>query len=58
MLYMDNFATHEGYKTFYTDSVAKADFRPKDGFETPDIFRHGTVMRITAEEYERLMKLA
>ena len=58
MLYMDNFATHEGYKTFYTDSATSADFRPKDGFETPDIFRHGTVMRITAEEYERLMKLA
>lgn len=56
MLYMDNFAKQAGYKTFYAESMEPAAFRPVPGFKTPDIFRHGTVMRITAEEYERLKK--
>ena len=54
MLYMDNFASHEGYKPFYTDSLRSADFRPQEGFSTPDIFRHGTVIPITRAEYDRI----
>ncbi len=57
MLYMDNFATHEGYKTFYTDLLGSADFKPREGFKTPDVFRHGTVIPITDDEYERLMDM-
>lgn len=56
MLYMDNFAKHEGYKTFFTESLESADFKPCDGFKTPYIFRHGTVIEITQDEYNRIVE--
>ena len=56
MLYMDNFAKHEGYKTFFTESLESADFKPCDGFRTPYIFRHGTVIEITPDEYNRIVE--
>lgn len=55
-LLMDNFINHEGYKSFVTDNIDKADFKPTDGFETPDIFRHGTILPITDEEYDRIIE--
>lgn len=53
-LLMDNFATHEGYKPFITQSIAEAQFRPLPGFDTPDIFRHGTIVPITEKEYQAI----
>lgn len=55
-LLMDNFATHEGYKPFITNSLRKAEFKPLQGFKTPDIFRHGTIIPITATEYEAIVE--
>lgn len=55
-LLMDNFALHEGYKPF-TTKVGNADFKKVEGFETPYIFRHGTIIPITDDEYMRLMNI-
>lgn len=53
-LLMDNFATHEGYKPFITSSIAEAQFSAMQGFKTPDIFRHGTIVPITEKEYQAI----
>lgn len=55
-LLMDNFVKKEGYKLFVTDDIDKADFKPSDGFTTPDIFRHGTILPVTDEEYGRIVE--
>lgn len=53
---MDAFASDEGYKPFLTEDLDSGIVTPQEGFNTPDPFRHGTVMPITEEEYERLVK--
>ena len=51
---MDAFASDKGYQPFLTDDLDSGVVTPQEGFETPDPFRHGTVMPITEEEYNRL----
>lgn len=53
---MDAFASDKGYQPFLTDDLSSGCFVPQEGFSTPDLFRHGTVMPITDEEYKRLVK--
>ncbi len=53
---MDAFASDEGYQPFLTDNLDSGIVVPQKGFETPDLFRHGTVMPITEEEYDRLVE--
>lgn len=53
---LDAFASDRGYQPFITKDIERGDFVPQEGFETPDPFRHGTVMPITAAEYDRLVK--
>ena len=52
---MDAFATDGGYKPFITDDLDSGIVTPQDGFVMPDPFRHGTVIPITEEEYNRLI---
>lgn len=53
---MDAFASDEGYKPFLTEDLDSGIVTPQEGFNTPDPFRHGTVMPITEEEYTRLIE--
>ncbi len=53
---LDAFATDGGYQPFITKDLDSGIFTPQEGFKTPDPFRHGTVMPITASEYERLIE--
>lgn len=53
---MDAFASDEGYKPFLTSDMSSGIVEPQSGFETPDLFRHGTVMPITEKEYNRLIE--
>lgn len=53
-LLLDNYAKHEGYKPFITEDLDKGEFVSPADFKFDMIFRHGTVMPITDEEYTRL----
>ncbi|MDO5398391.1 MAG: glycoside hydrolase family 43 protein [bacterium] len=53
---MDAFDTDEGYRPFLTKDLSVGYTVEQEGFETPDLFRHGTVMPITNEEYIRLVE--
>ena len=52
---LDAFTEEKGYQPFLTDDLSSGIFTPQEGFNTPDPFRHGTVMPITDAEYERLI---
>lgn len=52
---IDAFDSDGGYQAFLCDDLSKGKLVHQDGFETPDLFRHGTVMPITADEYDRLI---
>lgn len=52
---MDAFASDGGYQPFLTKDPDCGIVTPQEGFETPDLFRHGTVLPITGEEYDRLV---
>jgi len=44
-----------GYVPFVADSLAKANFKRSDAeFSFPYGFKHGTILRITEEEYDRI----
>ncbi len=46
---------YQGYVPFVASSLAKADFvRSEEDFSFPYKFKHGTVLTITEEDYERL----
>lgn len=48
----------QGYVPFLADSLASGHFRRADGaFSFPYGFKHGTVLVITPEEYERLSRM-
>lgn len=53
---MDAFASDGGYQPFLTDDLSAGHTEAQEGFETPDLFRHGTVIPITEEEYVRLIE--
>ena len=38
-----------------TEDIDSGRFVKQEGFETPDIFRHGTIMPITEKEYQALV---
>lgn len=52
----DAFAESKGYQPFLCDDLETGILIPQAGFETPDMFRHGTVMPITGAEYDRLVE--
>ncbi len=55
-LLLDNYAASAGYKPFVTDDIAKGSFAAASDFNFSSKYRHGTVIPITAEEYERLVE--
>ena len=55
-LMLDNYAKQEGYKPFVTDDIARGNFVSPPPMDFDMIYRHGTVMPITDEEYERLIE--
>lgn len=45
----------QGYVPFVADSLREANFRRADAeFSFPYGFKHGTILKITDEEYERI----
>lgn len=54
---LDAFASDKGYQPYLTKDMTSGVFVPQEGFETPDLFRHGTVMPITEAEYNRLVSV-
>lgn len=54
-LFLDAFASGEGYQPYMTDDLDSGKFVKQEGFETPDIFRHGTIMPITEKEHQALV---
>ena len=58
LLFLDRFGVAEnlqGYVPFVADSLENGAFtRSSDAFSFPYLFKHGTVLPITLEEYERL----
>ena len=52
---IDAFDSDGGYQAFLCYDLSRGKLVHQDGFETPDLFRHGTVMPITADEYDRLI---
>lgn len=55
-LLLDNYAARAGYKPFITDNLEKGTFTAATDFNFSAKYRHGTVMPITEEEYDRLIK--
>ena len=55
-LMLDNYARKEGYKPFVTDDIARGVFVSPPPMDFDMIYRHGTVMPITDEEYKRLVE--
>ena len=53
---LDAFASDGGYIPFLCDDLSTGRLTPQEGMEMPDLFRHGTVMPITEEEYNRLVE--
>ena len=54
-LMLDNYAKGEGYKAWVTDDLASGKFTPvQDEFSFPFLFRHGSVLALSTEEYDRL----
>ena len=55
-LLLDYYSKSQGYKPFVTDDIATGSFTSAADFNFDTTYRHGTVMPITMEEYERLLK--
>jgi hypothetical protein len=53
-LILDYYSKGQGYQPFITNDLAGGQFTPGEGFSFPFHFRHGSVLRITDEEYKRL----
>ncbi|MCD8390316.1 MAG: glycoside hydrolase family 43 protein [Firmicutes bacterium] len=53
-LLLDHFTERTGYEPFITEDISKGVFEKSEECEFDDIYRHGSVMPITDEEYERL----
>ncbi len=53
-LILDNYAKGRGYQPYITDDLASGNFEPGEGFSFPFHFRHGSVLPLTASEFQRL----
>ncbi|MBI2512122.1 MAG: glycoside hydrolase family 43 protein [Opitutae bacterium] len=57
-LILDYYSKGEGYQPFVTHDLASGQFAPAAGFVFPFRFRHGSVLPLSAAEYERLANAA
>lgn len=55
-LILDQYSKGTGYQPFVTDNLSSGQFAPDKGFIFPFRFRHGSVLPVTAREYDRLQK--
>ena len=55
-LILDHYSKGEGYKPFVSTDIAGGQFSPGEGFTFPFRFRHGSVLPLSKEEYERVEK--
>ncbi len=53
-LILDQYSLGTGYQPFVTNDLAHGQFVKGDGFKFPFRFRHGSVLPISSEEYDRL----
>jgi hypothetical protein len=53
-LILDHYARGRGYRPWITHDLASGVFQEAQGFSFPFKFRHGSVLPLTASEYERL----
>lgn len=53
-LILDQYSAGTGYHPFITEDLSGAQFKPDGNFGFPFQFRHGSVLPISAAEYERL----
>lgn len=53
-LVLDQYSKGTGYHPFVTDDLSGGQFKPGEDFVFPFRFRHGSVLPISAAEYERL----
>jgi len=54
-LILDQYSNGTGYRPFVTENLSSGQFKPGEDFVFPFHFRHGSVLPISSEEYERLM---
>ncbi len=55
-LLLDYYSKSQGYKPFVTDDITKGEFTSASDFKFDTTYRHGTVMPITDEEYNAIVK--
>jgi arabinoxylan arabinofuranohydrolase len=55
-LILDHYARGEGYQPFTTNDLNSGNFVPAQGFKFPYKFRHGSVLPVTEEEFQRLQR--
>lgn len=53
-LILDYYSKGQGYQPFITQDLAGGQFTRAEGFTFPHRFRHGSVLPVTAAEYQRL----
>jgi sucrose-6-phosphate hydrolase SacC (GH32 family) len=53
-LILDQYSKGRGYQPFITNDLASGNFTPGTGFAFPFLFRHGSILPITAQESQRL----
>lgn len=53
-LLLDQYSKGAGYQPFLSTDLSKGKFEPAQGFSFPFRFRHGTVLPLTDEQYEKL----
>ncbi len=55
-LILDQYSTGAGYQPYVTEDLSSGDFQPAEDFTFPFHFRHGSVIPLNIEEFERLEK--
>jgi hypothetical protein len=53
-LILDQYSKGTGYQPFVTDDLGSGQFKADEGFVFPFKFRHGSVLPVSAAEYQRL----
>ena len=53
-LLLDQYSKHSGYHPFVTEDLASGQFKAAPDFNFPFLLRHGSILPISSEEYERL----
>lgn len=53
-LILDYYSKGKGYQPFTTNDLASGQFTPAEGFSFPFRFRHGSILPVSAAEYQRL----